>query len=76
MADYRNDKLEFIQASGKITVLKGGTYICDIINSKEFGEVLCGYFHPVTGLSGDTLIEFGEFVNELNKIRKENNEQK
>lgn len=76
MTDYRNDELEFIQAKDKITVLKGGSYICEIINSKEFGEVLCGYFHPVTGFRGDTLIELGRFVNELEKIRKHKNEPK
>lgn len=76
MTDHRNDQLEFIQARGRITVLKGGLYICEIMNSKELGEVLCGYFHPLTGLRGDTLIELGKFVNELEKIRKEKNEPK
>lgn len=76
MTDYRNDELEFVQAKGRVTVLKGGAYICEIMNSKEFGEVLCGYFHPATGLRGDTLIELGQFVNELEKIRKEKNEPK
>ena len=34
MADYRNDKLEYIEAKDKITVLKGGLFICEIANSK------------------------------------------
>ena len=76
MTDYRDDELEYIEAKGKITVLKGGAYICEIMNSKEFGEVLCGYFHPVTGLRGDTLIELGKFVNELENIRNGENEPK
>lgn len=77
MTDHRNDQLEFIQARGRITVLKGGAYICEIMNSKEFGEVLCGYFHPVTGLRGDTLIELGQFVKLLeNESKKDDkNEQ-
>ena len=76
MTDYRDDELEYIEAKRKITVLKGGAYICEIMNSKEFGEVLCGYFHPVTGLRGDTLIELGKFVNELENIRNGENEPK
>ena len=70
MADYRNDKLEYIEAKDKITVLKGGLFICEIANSKEFKEVLCGNFHPFTGLKGDTLIALGEFVNKLESARK------
>ena len=76
MTDYRNYELKYIQAKGRVTVLKGGAYICEIMNSKEFGEVLCGHFHPVTGLRGDTLIELGKFINEIELIRKEKNEPK
>lgn len=72
MADLRDDELTYIKSDDntRLTVLKGGVYICEIKNSGEFKEVLAGYFNKNVGLSGNTLITLGEFVNKLEEQRK------
>lgn len=74
MYDFRGTEIQCVRAGSKITVLKGGSYICEIVNSKEFKEVLAGNFHQFTGLTGDTLIKLGELVKEFEADRISKNE--
>ena len=72
--DLRDDELSYEINNNKIIVSKSGNYLCEIINSAIFKEVLAGFFNNDTGFTGNTLIEIGEFVCELerqNKIKKE-----
>lgn len=70
--DMRRDKLNIELNNNKITISKSGTYLCVIINSSEFKEVLAGFFNNDTGFTGNTLIEIGEFVCELEKQNNKN----
>lgn len=63
MADYTEDSFSFIPSKDHITVIKGGLYICEIRKSSRFNKVLAGNFNTTVGLSGDTLIALGEFIN-------------
>lgn len=72
MTDFRDDALEYITGKDRITVLKGGVYLCEIMNVPKFDEILLGNLNRDTGLSGDTLIELGEFVNRLNEVKNKN----
>ena len=70
MSDMRDDEFSYIEAKDRITVLKGGVYICEIINSSKFKGILAGNFAPNTGLKGDTLIALGEFMNNIVRIKE------
>jgi len=72
MTDFREDELEYVQGKDRITVLKGGVYICEIINSGKFNAILCGNFNKDTGYCGKTLIDIGKFVNRLQKAKDKN----
>lgn len=74
MTDFRDDKLEYVQGKDRITVLKGGVYLCEIMNVEKFNEILLGNLNRDTGLTGDTLIELGEFVNRLNEVKDKKND--
>ena len=69
MTDFKGDALEYITAKDRITVLKGGVYLCEIMNVPKFNEFLLGNLNRDTGLTGNTLIELGEFVNRLNEAK-------
>lgn len=74
MTDFRDDKLEYVHGKDRITVLKGGVYLCEIMNVEKFNEILLGNLNRDTGLTGDTLIELGEFVNRLNEVKDKRND--
>ena len=74
MTDYRNDVMTYKHENNRIVLYKGELRLCEIINSANFKQALAGNFDKDTGLTGDTLIEIGEFVNKLESARREKNE--
>lgn len=68
MRDYREVQLIALKVSEReIRIMKGDLKLCSVINDGDFKEILAGYFNNSTGFTGNTLIEIGIFLNELNK---------
>ncbi len=66
MTDFREDNIEYVQGKDRITVLKGGVFLCEIMYVKQFDEFLMGNLNRETGLTSKTLLELSEYLNRLN----------
>lgn len=68
MTDYRKDEISVEQISDALVhIKKGDLVLCEVMNSVEFKQILAGNFDQKTGFSGDTLIQIGMIVNNLQK---------
>ena len=67
MTDVKDKDISIIPFDGGLTILKGGLYICTIINSSKFGKILAGHFSHGTGLTPSTLREIVDIIDVLEK---------
>ena len=67
MTDVRDKDISIIPFDGGLTILKGGLYICTIINSSNFGKILAGHFIHGTGLTPSTLREIADIIDTIEK---------
>lgn len=67
MTDVRDKDISIIPFDGGLTILKGGLYICTIIDSYNFGKILAGNFNNGIGLQSSTLREIADIIDALEK---------
>lgn len=68
MTDYRKDEISVEQISDSLVhIRKGDLVLCKVMNSSEFKQILAGNFDQKTGFTGDTLIQIGVIVNNLQR---------
>lgn len=72
MTDFRQDELQVIQRTdGSLTILKGGLYLCEIMNSTRFNQLLAGrFFNYDLGLSSTTLRSIADLMDNCENRRK------
>lgn len=56
MTDFSKEELQVIQRTdGQLTILRGGLYLCEVINPPQFNQLLASRFNHNIGLTSGTL---------------------
>ena len=66
MTDFSKEELQVIQRTdGQLTILRGGLYLCAIVNCQHFNQLLAGRFNCDVGLGSTTLRAIADFMDKL-----------